>query len=64
MCRQQRATFASLQNRYANDSLVNKLADLGISNGVVTLSGRAYDGDKTITKQEFLSAEERRLTPR
>jgi hypothetical protein len=31
----------SLQNRYAEDSLVNLLTGLGISNRAVTISGRA-----------------------
>jgi hypothetical protein len=46
----------SLQNRYANDNLVDELAELGISNRAVTFSGRATLSEKTIKKDEFISA--------
>jgi hypothetical protein len=47
----------SLQNRYAEDSLVTALAELGISNRAVTISGRATKSENEITKEEFLRAD-------
>ena len=46
----------SMQNRYAGDDLAGALANLGVSNRAVTLSGRATKSDKEITKEEFLGA--------
>jgi hypothetical protein len=46
----------SLQNRYAEDSLVNELADFGISNRAVTISGRATRSEKDISRTDFLDA--------
>ena len=46
----------SLQNRYAGDSLVSALANLGISNGAVTISGRATKSGNETGKEEFLDA--------
>jgi hypothetical protein len=46
----------SLQNRYAADSLVSALADLGISNRAVTISGRSTMSDKFISMEDFLDA--------
>jgi len=47
----------SLQNRYAKDSLVTALGNLGVSNRAVTLSGRATKSEKEISKEEFLGAD-------
>jgi hypothetical protein len=46
----------SLQNRYAEDSLVNLLTSLGISNRAVTISGRAVRSEKEISRADFLGA--------
>jgi hypothetical protein len=46
----------SLQNRYAEDSLVNALKKLGISNQAVTFSGRATLGEREISKEDFIGA--------
>lgn len=47
----------SLQNRYADDRLARELAEFGISNGAVTVSGRATRGEKEISQEEFLQAD-------
>jgi hypothetical protein len=46
----------SLQNRYAQDSLVDELADFGISNRAVTISGRATMSEKDISRTDFIGA--------
>jgi hypothetical protein len=46
----------SLQNRHADDDLVDALAELGISNGAVTLSGRATMSEKDISEEDFVGA--------
>jgi hypothetical protein len=46
----------SLQNRYAEDSLVNALTKLGISNRAVTISGRATRSEREISKEDFIGA--------
>jgi hypothetical protein len=46
----------SLQNRYAEDSLVNLLTSLGISNRAVTISGRATRSEKEISRTDFIGA--------
>jgi hypothetical protein len=47
----------SLQNRYADDRLASELAELGVSNRAVTISGRATRSEKEITEEEFLGAD-------
>jgi hypothetical protein len=47
----------SLQNRYAANSLVTALAELGVSNAAVTISGRALKAEKEITKDEFIGTD-------
>ncbi len=46
----------SLQNRYAETSLVNELAQFGISNRAVTISGRATRSEKEIGRTDFIGA--------
>lgn len=46
----------SLQNRYAEASLVDALVNLGISNRAVTISGRATRSEKDISRTDFISA--------
>jgi hypothetical protein len=46
----------SLQNRYAETSLVNELAQFGISNRAVTISGRATRSENEISKTDFIGA--------
>jgi hypothetical protein len=46
----------SLQNRYAEDGLVNLLTKLGISNRAVTISGRATRSEKEISRTDFIGA--------
>jgi hypothetical protein len=46
----------SLQNRYADPSLVDGVDLLGVTNDAVTISGRAMMGEKTISKEEFIAA--------
>jgi hypothetical protein len=46
----------SLQNRYAEDSLVDELAEYGISNRAVTISGRATKSEKDISRTDFIGA--------
>jgi hypothetical protein len=46
----------SLQNRYADDRFANDLAEIGVSNRAVTISGRATISGKGITLEEFLAA--------
>ena len=46
----------SLQNRYAAESLVDALDPLGISNGAVTISGRATMSEKLISEEDFVGA--------
>jgi hypothetical protein len=46
----------SLQNRYAKNSLVNALAKLGVSNGAVTISGRATRSEREISEGDFVGA--------
>jgi hypothetical protein len=47
----------SLQSRYARNALVTALANLGISNRAVTLSGRATRSEKDISREDFLRAD-------
>jgi hypothetical protein len=46
----------SLQNRYAETSLVDELAQFGISNRAVTISGRATRSEKEISRTDFIGA--------
>jgi hypothetical protein len=46
----------SLQDDYAGVSLVDDLAELGISNQAVTFSGRATMGEKEISRPDFIAA--------
>ncbi len=46
----------SLQNRHAETRLVDELAQLGISNRAVTISGRATRSEKEISRTDFLGA--------
>ena len=46
----------SLQNRYAGVSLVNGLAELGIPNQAVTISGHATMSEREISKEDFIAA--------
>jgi hypothetical protein len=46
----------SLQNRYAEDSLVDELAEFGMSNHAVTISGRATRSEKDISRTDFIGA--------
>jgi hypothetical protein len=46
----------SLQNRYADTSLVNELEPFGISNRAVTISGRATRSEKDISRTDFIDA--------
>jgi hypothetical protein len=46
----------SLQNRYAEDSLVDELAAFGMSNHAVTISGRATRSEKDISRTDFIGA--------
>ena len=46
----------SLQNRYAQTSLVKELAKLGVSNRAVTISGRATRSEKEISRTDFIGA--------
>lgn len=46
----------SLQNRYAEDSLVDKLTNLGISNCAVTISGSATLSERDIERGDFIGA--------
>src|SRR6266508_3796731 len=47
----------SLQNRYAGQRLTRALARLGVSNGAVTISGRATRSEKEISEAEFVGAD-------
>ena len=47
----------SLQNRYAQKGLETALAKLGVTNGAVTISGRATRGEREISMEEFLAAD-------
>jgi hypothetical protein len=44
------------QDRYAEDSLVSLLTNLGISNRAVTISGRAMTSEKEISRADFIGA--------
>jgi hypothetical protein len=46
----------SLQDDYAGVSLVDDLAELGISNRAVTISGRATMSEKEIERPDFIGA--------
>ena len=46
----------SLQSRYAETSLVNELAQFGILNRSVTISGRATRSEKEISRTDFIGA--------
>jgi hypothetical protein len=46
----------SLQDEYADVSLVGKLAKLGVSNRAVTISGRATLSEKDIERKDFIDA--------
>jgi hypothetical protein len=46
----------SLQNRYAQTSLVKELAKFGISNRAVTISGHATRSEKEISRTDFIGA--------
>jgi hypothetical protein len=46
----------SLQSRYAEASLVNELAQFGILNRSVTISGRATRSEKEISRTDFIGA--------
>jgi hypothetical protein len=46
----------SLQNRHAERTLVDALAEFGISNRAVTISGRATMSEKDISTEDFLGA--------
>jgi hypothetical protein len=54
----------SLQNRYARQGLVDALAELGVSNGAVTLSGRATMSETEISKEDFVGATPRQIRTR
>jgi len=53
----------SLQDEYAGLSRVGKLADRGVSNQAVTISGYATVSEKNITSQEFIDACATRSAP-
>jgi hypothetical protein len=46
----------SLQNRYAEGTLVDDLTEFGISNRAVTISGRATRSEKDISRTDFIDA--------
>jgi hypothetical protein len=46
----------SLQNRHADDTFVDELAEFGISNRAVTISGRATMSEKGISRADFIDA--------
>jgi len=46
----------SLQDRYADVSLVDELRNLGVSNRAVTISGRATKSEKEISRADFIGA--------
>jgi hypothetical protein len=51
----------SLQNEYADVSLVDKLTKLGISNRAVTISGRATLGERDIEMKDFIDAKPEKI---
>jgi hypothetical protein len=54
----------SLQNRYAEESLVDDLAELQISNRAVTISGRATMSEKDISRTDFIDAKPQEIRAR
>ena len=48
----------SLQGRYASNRLVRQLAKFGISNGAVTIPGRATLSDNRISAEDFICAKD------
>ena len=50
-------TCFSLQNRYAGERLAGELAELGISNRAVTVSGRATISEAEISERQFVGAD-------
>jgi hypothetical protein len=51
----------SLQNRHADDTFVDELAEFGISNRAVTISGRATMSEKGISRADFIDAKAREI---